>query len=385
MNKELIETFLLRNNLISYDPYDIWKTSLGIGVKKFYYKNKRLGIMPAGLLNLFDFYINNTLRVFYKKHEYPIVRAQAALALLTLYKKDYNKKYLDYAKKHIDWLLNNYSKGYSGYCWGLGFTWVYSANEVYNENTPFSTHTPYPLEAFVTYYQLTNDERLLKPIKSIFHFLEHDLKIMFEDDEKLIISYGTNKDRIVTNANSYVMYMYALLLDFFPEKDEYIKEKIKRLYNFLVSVQKEDGSWLYSPYDDKSFIDCFHSCFVVKNIFKTNKIIRLNESSSVIEKGFNYIKSNFIDIKYFLFKRFTKSNKPSLVKFDLYDNAETLSLAVLLNDVATIAPLEKSIRRYFIKNNVIYSTIDILGFKRNSNHLRWAVTPYLYALSTLAN
>ena len=121
LQRKLIEKYLLNDDLSTYDPYDIWKTGVGIKTKKLYYKNKYIGLIPAGLLSIYDIYINNRLRFAYKKQEYPIVRAQAALSLMNLYKKDNNIEYLECARNHIDWLLNNYCTGYSGYCWGIGF------------------------------------------------------------------------------------------------------------------------------------------------------------------------------------------------------------------------------------------------------------------------
>lgn len=382
-NFELIERYCLSDDLSTYDPYDIWKTSIGVKVKQLYYKNKYIGLFPAGILTFYDLYINNSLRLGYKKQEYPITRAQAALALMNLYEKDHKPLYLEYAKKHIDWLLGNSSKGYSGYCWGLNFDWVYSAADTYGKNTPFSTHTPYPLEAMVRYYNIAKDNSLLEPIKSLFAFLEQDIKIMQEDDERLIVSYGVEKDRIVTNANSYVMYMYALLLDFYPEKREYIENKIRKLYHFLVSIQLSDGNWIYSPFDDNSFIDCFHSAFVLKNIIKTSHILPLENSEEIVSKGYRYVLENFLDQDKMLFRRFSKSNKISLVKFDLYDNAEVLNLAFLLNDNTMIDKLSRSIQDNFVENGKIGSTIEIFGSLKNIDHLRWATIPYLHALSNV--
>jgi len=377
----LIESYLLKNDLSTYDLYDIWKGSIGQKVRKIYYKNRYVGIAPAGILTLFDWYLNNRLRIGYEKQEYPITRALAGLTLLNLYKKEPKDIYLEYAKKHIDWLLENRSIGYSGVCWGLNFDWVYSAEETYDKNTPFSTHTPYPLELMVEYYRVTHDDRLLEPIRSVFLFLEKDIKIMRESDEMLILSYGTQKDRIVTNANAYLMYMYALLIEFMPQKESYIREKIDKIYNFLCSVQNADGSWLYSPYESDTFIDCFHSAFVLKNIYKTNKIRDLKNSTDIIERGYSYIIDNFLDQKYYLFKRFSKSNKLSLVKFDLYDNAEMLNIALMLDDTQTVDRLSRSIREHFIDKRGIASVIDSIGKLKNYNHFRWAVVPYLYALS----
>ena len=72
-----------------------------------------------------------------------------------------------------------------------------------------------------------------------------------------------------------------------------------------------------------------------------------------------------------------------MTKFDLYDNAELLNLAILLNDSDTVEKLDKAIRDNFINKGKIYSTIDFLMLRKNANHLRWAVVPYLYALSNL--
>ena len=172
--------------------------------------------------------------------------------------------------------------------------------------------------------------------------------------------------------------MYALLLDFLPQKREYIISKINRLYNFIVSVQRDDGSWLYSPYDEDTFIDCFHSAIVLKNLIKTDKIVTLKGSEKVIESGYNYIIDNFIDHKYHLFRRFSISNKLTLTKFDLYDNAEVLNLALLYKDSYTSEKLDSAIKKYFFNNRgEIASMIDLFGLQKNFNHLRWAVVPYL--------
>lgn len=386
INKKLIENYLLTSDLSTYDPYDVWKTDIGVKIKKLYYKNKYIGLLPAGIITIYDLYINNKKRNNYSKQEYPITRAQTAITLLNLYEQEKNLKYIEYAKKHIDWLLENGSTGYSGHCWGMNYDWVYSAEDTYDKNIPFSTHTPYPLEALVQYYNITKDETVLNAIKSVFLFLEKDIQVMKESKDILILSYGVEKDRIVTNANSYSMYMYALLLNFFPEKEEYIKKKITKLYNFICSAQQDNGSWLYAPYDDDTFIDCFHSAIVVKNIIKTAKLTYLEDADTISTRGYTYIIKSFMNEEYNLCKRFSVSNKISITKFDLYDNAEVLNLAIMQKDYETISKLSNSIQKYFINDNdEIASMIDLFGKRKNFNHLRWAVVPYLNTLSKMEN
>lgn len=376
---DIAKKYLLQETLLTYDPYDVWKTALGIKVKQLYYKHNIIGILPAGFLTIYDLYINNRLRLGLKKQEYPIVRAQAILSLINMYKREAKVVYIGYIKKHIDWLLNNSSKGYSGVCWGTGFKIVISDKIVYDANVPFSTNTPYVLEAFFEYYNITNDKKIFSIIESMYQFYEKDLVVLEENDDILVTSYGPFKDRIVTNSVAYTMYAYSIFYHFIEEK-EYIKEKIRKMYNFIVSVQLSNGSWLYAPYDDNSFIDCFHSAFILKNLIKTSKNIDINVNDDVINKGYNYIINHFYDKENGLFKRFSLSNKPSLVKFDLYDNAEMLNLSKLMNDLKFSQRLENNINRFYSMHD-IYSVIDIFNIKKNKNTLRWAVMPYILAKS----
>jgi len=376
----LIERVCLRSSLGSYDPYDIWKTAIGRFSKKLYYKNKYLGIIPAATLTLFDLFLNLQTRTFYNHQEYPVVRGQAALTLVHKFRETGNINYLNYAKKHIDWLLENASEGYSGLCWGTGFEIVINADLSYDSNTPFTTNTPYILEALHEYYVLTKDPEISKAIISIYKFYENHIVAMKENDDILITSYGPMNDRIVTNAVSYTMFAYSIFFNYIKEKI-LIEKKIRKMYTFIREVQQKDGSWLYAPYDKGSFIDCFHSCFVLKNIHKTSKSFKLKDSYQTVKLGYNYLLNSFYDSQSELYKRFSISNKPSLVKYDLYDNAELLQLAKLLGDYGTVLKLESAIQRTFCKGKDVYSNIDLFGFKRNKNTYRWALMPYILAES----
>jgi len=381
--RDVIEYFCMRNTLDSFDPYDIWKTSYGLLVKKFFNRNRLAGIVPAAALTLFDIYVNNRPRLSYARQEYPIVRAFAALSLMNLYRVEPREEYLTFAKLHLDWLVGNRSKNCVGYGWGLGFEHAAKATVVYDKDTPFVTITPYPLEAFVAYRGISDDDRYDDTIRGVLVFLDQDIKILEDTKHHLVTSYGTSKDRIVVNAVAYTMYMYALLRAYVDsDKRLDLEDKIRRLYQFVKDQQRSDGSWLYSP-EGSSFIDCFHSCIVLKNIIKTNRLIELEDAEIVVAEGYKYLRENFLDKRYRLFRRFSLKNKPSLVKFDLYDNAEMLNLANLVGDEALVRDLSQAIERVFLHDKDVYSQVDIFNKRYNKNMLRWAVMPYLCALSSV--
>src|SRR5262245_47053238 len=226
----LIERFCARHDLATYDPYDIWKTSLGFRVKKLYNSRPRVALGPAAILTLFDSLVNQRLCLFYSPSEYPIVRAMATMILLNLYRTTADRELLHKAERHLQWLLSNSCPGHSGYCWGLGFTNPISRDVIYDRDAPLSTMTPYALEAFVTFTQVTRDTRFHPVIESIFRFFDEDLQVMEEDDEAMATSYGSFYDRIVVNAVSYAMYSYALYLPFARSRQAVRMEaKIRKL------------------------------------------------------------------------------------------------------------------------------------------------------------
>ena len=345
--REFIERYCMRGILSTYDPYDIWKTGVGYHAKALYNRHPLAGLLPAAILTLFDIYLNNTWRFGYRKQEYPIVRAFAVLSLLNLYGESGDQNHLPVAKEHLDWLKENTCAGYTGACWGLGFRHTVSPTVAYGAGQPLITITAYPLEAFIAYSKATDDHTYDETIRSVYAFLRKDLHVMEETETTLATSYGPFKDRVVTNAVSYAMYSYALLLTYIAEHEAAaLRQRVRKLYGFIHSKQRDDGSWLYSP-EGNSFIDCFHSCIIIKNILKTESLCPLPEARKVAETGYRYLKDRHWDSRHRLFMRFSLHNKPSIVRFDLYDNAEALNLALLLQDHELADLLKGSILKYF--------------------------------------
>jgi hypothetical protein len=372
---------LAGDNLRTHDLYDIWKTPLGIRVKKLFNRNRYIGLGPSAILTIIDLYLNDHFHVGYMRQEYPIARAWAALILLNEHQNKKDQSLLGLAARHLEWLVDNSCTGYSGPCWGLAFDYAVSADFHYDENTPLTTMTPYALEAFVRYQNITGDARFNHVIRGINDFLQQDVPILEETDEYAVTAYSTIADRRVINAVSYVLYSYALMLPFLDNRSRLRCEAmIPKLYTFITRNQQNNGSWYYSP-DGNSFIDCFHSCIVLKNLKKASALTVLKDVDSVIDRGYRYLKDNLFVPKRGLFKRFSVTNKPGLIDFDLYDNAEMLNLSMLLGDHELAESLHNEILRHFVRGRTVYSQIDVLGIRHRPNTLRWAVLPWMYSLS----
>ena len=242
----LIKHFCRRDELSTFDPYDIWNTSGGYLVKTVFNKRPALGVMPAAIVSLLDNLMNYRLRRFYRPAEYPIVRAMAALCLLRLYRTERDQRLLEQVERHLQWLLMNSCRGFSGYCWGHGFPIAVSEGLVYGRDTPLSTITPYVLEAFIAFAEAAQDDRFATAIESIFRFFDNDIQVMEEDGEAVATSYAPFRDRTVVNAVSYTMYAYSMFLPYAATRDKpRIESRITKLYSYIRRVQRPDGSWLY--------------------------------------------------------------------------------------------------------------------------------------------
>jgi len=370
-------------NLATYDPYDLWRTKLGIWLKKIYYRNGKIAIPIVAPFSILDAYAPKLIRIFLKPREYPMVRAFATLIALNLYELTSNNKYLELANQSVKWLIENQSPGYHGACWGLNIPWMTKTGYLPNL-TPYITNTPYCVEALLKFADITRNNKLKELALSSLDFINNDLKVLVNNPYELALSYGPGYERrIVINANSYAMMMYAMFADRMPDKKPVLLEKAIRLFNFIKSQQNNDGSWFY--YADKqkgNFIDCFHSCFILKNLVKFSNFSEINVWP-IVNKGLDYILRHFLDSKWFLARRFTVYPYPSLIKFDLYDQAELLNILLIVGRKSLAKKLHDSIiKNFYIPSKVAFGhQIDIFGRLNKMRYLRWAVMPMVYVLS----
>jgi hypothetical protein len=377
----LAERFCLQQDLSTYDPYDIWKTTVGFRVKDFFNRHAALGLAPAALLSLFDTYLNNERRRGYRRQEYPIVRAWAALVLLNLHTRQPRRELIDCVRTHLEWLRDNAKHPGAGVGWGLGFRWPVLSGMIYEADWPLATMTPYALWAFVAHHEVTGDGQFLPVIRSIYRFFDRDLVAMEETAETFVPSYAPIRDRRVVNVVSYVLISFVRLLPYLEaEERARARLKIGKLFRYIELQQRADGSWLYSP-EGKPFIDCFHSCIVVRNVLKAHRSFGLPGAEAVVRRGYDYITQNFRDRATGLFRRFALENKPSLGHFDLYDNAEVIHMARLMDDLSLADSVQRAVETHFVRGSNVYSQLDRFGRLHNRNTLRWAVMPYLYAIS----
>src|SRR5439155_19475764 len=95
----------------------------------------------------------------------------------------------------------------------------------------------------------------------------------------------------VVNASAYrafVLFDAARRFD----NDAY-RAKAWKNVRFILDAQRTDGSWLYaidSPAE--AFIDHFHTCFVLKNLYKLNCDLRSAEVAAAVPRGYEWYRQS---------------------------------------------------------------------------------------------
>lgn len=380
--EKLVKKYLCSQNLATFDPYDIWTSNIGQKLKSQFYDGGLFwklviyayGFCGAILGKLFRFIGVS------RKREYPIVRAQAGLVLLNMFDNTNDQYYLDYATEHYHWLEKNAIPTKSGIAWGIGFKWVVSDKLSYSSKTPLITHSYYVIRFLVELDKRTELDGLKGLLKNGVRYLDNDLVPFLDEEEILAYSYSNVKDRIAMNVQSYILSAIEITHDYSDQLLSIRNNKVKRLFNFIRREQHESGFWFYEANNANSFIDCFHSCFVLKCLKDYSSEESKEDLNQVLSRGYAYLLQNFSTASG-LAPRFSVSNKLNPVTFDLYDQAELLNIHRLIGNKEDYDRLLSAVANKFLYEHTIYSRIIFKFFKVDSNCLRWGLLPLLMALT----
>lgn len=393
MRRELndsIDSFLSwfdRHGELSYDRMDYWSSKTGILAKKIFYRNKVLGF-PLALWGLIlENFLPTIQKTYSSPHREVIGDAHFALSYFNLFEITNDPSFLLKGEHFLDIMLETSSRGYSGYSWGYTFGWQHSRHDFWEKGIPLITITPYAFWAFKKHYEITDNITSRSVALSIAKFAYNDLKKTRMPNGTTCSSYSPIKEDIVINANTY---RAAVLMEAY-ELSNNLDYKIEAEKNieFVLSYQGDYGEWYYEAKEPKNnFIDNFHTCFVIRNLYKCYKINKDENLLEAIKRGYDYYVNNlfFPDGRP---KHFSVAKYAKLRKYEMYDYAEGITLGVLLKDITDQA-LDKSIflasdliRNFQTDKGYFITRVTSFGTKHKVPYLRWPQAQLLHALTTL--
>jgi len=371
---------------LSYDRMDYWSSKSGILAKKLFYRNKLLGAPLAIWGLMLENFLPSIQKLYNKPHREVIGDGHFASAFFNLYKVSGDRSYLKKGEDFLNNMKTTYSKGYSGYAWGYSFGWQ-TPSGFWEAGIPMITITPYAFWAFRKHFELTSNSESKKIALSIADFALKDLNEIEMPNGTICASYSPISEDIVINANTYRAATLLGAYELSGNKD--YKTAAEQNIKFVLSYQGKEGEWFYEakgPNDN--FIDNFHTCFVLRNLYRCYQVNKDEKVLDAIKYGYSYYRKNMF-YKNGRPKHFTKAKYAKMRKYEMYDYAEGITLGILLKDEIPEA-FEKAkwladdlINNFQTKKGHFITRVTSLRTIHKVPYLRWPQAQLFYALTSL--
>jgi hypothetical protein len=332
----LVEAFIAwldRFGEQSHDPYDLWATPLGRKAKRLYYRRRILGLLPALPFVVLDTFVPGSRRLVSPPQRYPIADAHYALGFFAWAEATGDRGFDSRGEHFLVELGRSRCPGFEERCWGLPFNWESRAGTI-AAGTPLITVVPYVYEAFEAGHEATGRPQYLTVMESIATFAHDRIPVAELDGGAAAAAYSPFDRTRVVNASSYRAYLLASAGRRFGRADW--TTEAARNVAFVLGSQRTDGSWPYAPTAGDEFIDNFHTCLVLKNLFKFWRVTDRPDVLAAVRRGYGYYRRELLDEAMQPIP-FAVQSRVSLHRRDLYDYAEGINLAVLLHDLEPAA------------------------------------------------
>jgi hypothetical protein len=370
----------------SYDHQSFFASKLGRSAKALYYRKPLLGTIAVAPMILCEALVPSARTLFWKPQRFPIADAHYAMGFAFLMQTYRDNKYHQRAVHFLKVLQQTRSPGFEDYCWGYPFNWE-TRKGTMKEGTPMITTLPYAYEAFSQVYAIDGDEKWLQVMRSIARHGFEAYRDMETGPDAASCGYTPAPDDPcgVVNASAYRAFLLTKAGIELSEP-KYL-EVAERNLNFVLAAQSAEGFWPYSVESDRDFVDHFHTCFVLKALVKIEQLTRNPRCTSAIEKGVRYYLQNLLDENH-LPKPFAKAPRLTVYKRELYDCAECINLAILLEgrfpelDLTLSSVVSEILTRWQKSDGSFRARQLLIGWDNVPMH-RWAQSQMFRNLSQL--
>jgi hypothetical protein len=220
----------------------------------------------------------------------PAERNAKGIALFTLaqianHRRIQTKESDAAVREFISGLLAMKVDGYSGACWGYNFDWQ-SRNFFAPRGTPTIVPTAFAARALI------EADQDLQEARSVCEFIVKDLTRTVDTESEVCFSYAPNTNTRIFNASLLAAEVLASVGH--QTAEQQLIDLADRAARYVVNNQQPDGSWLYGTDPKQSWIDNFHTAYVLFSLKRITDIsTRKNEFQPALERGYQYWKNTF--------------------------------------------------------------------------------------------
>jgi hypothetical protein len=218
--------------------------------------------------------------------------ALVALAQLANYRRVKTEEARQQAREMLAALLSMKIEGYGGAAWGYNFDWQ-SRNFFAPREMPTIVATAFAARALVEgAHDLHEFHDLQDAARSVCEFIRKDLPRPVDNEREVCFSYAPNSNTRVFNASLLAAEVLATAGKLTGESE--LLELAARATRYVVNNQRPDGSWFYGADPKQSWIDNFHTAYI---LFSLQRIINSTsfgaEFQTALQGGYEFWKSNF--------------------------------------------------------------------------------------------
>jgi rhamnogalacturonyl hydrolase YesR len=367
-----VQVHIEKERYRGFDPYDALKSPFF--KLPFLRNNKLIRFSAQQLVKRLPFSIRPLLLV--PKGYNPVTLGLSIKAYAYLYSSELEKK--EKHLKKINFLVNELKKlipaGFSGACWGYDFDWEarYAKIPAYQ---PTVVATGIITNALFIAYQTTGHNESAKLIESSAKFVVNDLKRTYKDNT-FSFSYSPFDQQQVFNAS--MKGSRILVQAYSINKNEEYKELAKQAVQFVISQQKEDGSWGYSLASAGGWTDNYHTGYVLDCLVEYQKLTKDYSYSSNIENGYKFYINNFITDEGF--PKFYHNNP---FPIDCTSAAQTILTTLRFGDKEIAKSTAAWMSEYMQKKNGSFKFRKFKSYTITTSFMRWSDAWMFAALSNL--
>ena len=315
----------------SYDFQSYYASKVGRKAKALYYRAPALGTLVVAPMVFSEALVPSARKLFWNPQRFPIADAHYAMGFAFLADLRNDEECYEKAVHFLEALEQSRCRDFEHYCWGYPFDWeTRGGMRTINEGTPLITTVPYGYEAFSQVYAMDGDPKWLRIMQSIAEHTFKDYRDLETAPGAASCAYTPRLDDPcgVVNASAYRAFLLTKAGIELSEP-RYL-EVARRNLKFVLASQNSDGSWYYAIDGKRDFVDHYHTCFVLKALAKIERLTGWPECGKAIERGARYYVENLFDDEG-LPLPFSKRPRLIVYRRELYDYAECINLAVLLN------------------------------------------------------
>jgi rhamnogalacturonyl hydrolase YesR len=197
--------------------------------------------------------------------------------------------FLEKAKFCLQWLIENRSPQFRGYCWGNHFDYQSRGGNI-SKGTPTIVWTGLISHAFLDAYEQLGDKPYLEVAKSACDFILDELGWQ-EFPEGFLLRYYPNADILVHNSSMIGASLLARVDSLSPNPR--YRELAERAIQYTLHHQTPEGGWYYGVGDKWAWIDNFHTGYVLEALAIFIRATGFTKYEPALRKGYEFFVRTF--------------------------------------------------------------------------------------------